>query len=160
MEAMIVRAFKDGDEPALQAVFYSAIHTIAARDYTSQQVDVWAPHRPNWDAWTAKMQALQPFVVEEGPRVVGYADLQANGHIDHFFVSGTYGRRGVGRLLMETIHAHAAEKRLGLLFADVSVTAQPFFKHFGFLVREHKSAVMGAVSLPLARMEKTLAAAV
>jgi putative acetyltransferase len=153
---MLVRAFRDGDEPALQAVFYSAIHTIAAKDYTPQQVDAWAPHRPNWDAWTARILALQPFVVEDGSRIVGYADVQASGYIDHFFVSGTHGRRGVGRLLMEKLHAHAAEQKIARLFSDVSLTAQPFFAHFGFLIREHKTAVIGEVSIPLARMEKDL----
>jgi len=38
---MYVRDFTFGDEPALQAVFYSAIHTIAASDYTPTQLDAW-----------------------------------------------------------------------------------------------------------------------
>jgi putative acetyltransferase len=151
---MLVRAFKDGDEPALQAVFYSAVHTIAANDYSTEQLDAWAPHRPDWEAWTARMQALRPFVAEADGRVVGYADLQSSGHIDHFFVAGKYGRRGVGRLLMETLHARAAELGLVRLFSDVSVTAEPFFERFGFVVVERKDVVMGKVSLPNARMEK------
>ena len=36
------------------------------------------------------MQALRPLVAEEDGRVVGYADLQASGYIDHFFVSGKH----------------------------------------------------------------------
>ena len=155
---MLVRAFKNGDEPALQAVFYSAIHTIAAQDYALEQLDAWAPHRPDWDAWTARMQALQPFVAEADGPIVGYADLQASGHIDHFFVAGKHARRGVGRLLMQRLHARAAELGLTRLFSDVSVTAQPFFERFGFHVVEHKSVIIGRVSLPHARMEKALAA--
>jgi len=157
---MLVRAFKDGDEPALQAVFYSAVHVIAAKDYALEQVDAWAPHRPDWDAWTARMRALQPFVAEADGRVVGYADLQTSGYIDHFFVAGKYARRGVGRLLMERLHARAAELGLVRLFSDVSLTAEPFFEHFGFRVVERKHAVSGQVSLPNARMEKALVPAV
>ena len=154
---MLVRAFKDGDEPALQAVFYSAVHVIAAKDYALEQLDAWAPHRPDWDAWTARMRALQPFVAEADGRVVGYADLQSDGYVDHFFVAGKHARRGVGRLLMERLHARAAELGLVRLFSDVSLTAEPFFEHFGFRVVERKNAVSGKVSLPNARMEKTLA---
>lgn len=153
---MLVRAFKIGDEPALQAVFYSAVHTIAAQDYSLEQLDAWAPHRPDWDAWTARMQALQPFVAEADGRIVGYADLQRSGHIDHFFVSGKYPRRGVGRLLMERLHARAAELGLGRLYSDVSRTAEPFFERLGFRVVERNDVVIGQVSLPHARMEKTL----
>lgn len=151
---MLVRAFKDGDEPALQAIFYSAVHTIAAKDYTVEQLDAWAPHRPDWEAWTARMQGLRPFVAEADGRVVGYADLQASGYIDHFFVSGKHARRGVGRLLMETIHARAAELGLVRLFSDVSLTAEPFFQRFGFTVADRKEVVIGKVSLRHARMER------
>jgi len=154
---MLVRAFKDGDEPALQAVFYSAVHVIAAKDYALEQLDAWAPHRPDWDAWTARMRGLQPFVAEADGRVVGYADLQTSGYIDHFFVAGKYARRGVGRLLMERLHARAAELGLVRLFSDVSLTAEPFFEHFGFRVVERKNVISGPVSLPNARMEKALA---
>ena len=82
---MFVRDFSFGDEPALHTVFYSAIHTIAVRDYTPEQLKAWAPDPPDVVRWTARMRAIRPFVVEDERRIVGYADLQANGYIDHFF---------------------------------------------------------------------------
>ena len=57
---------------------------------------------------------------------------------------------------MERIHARAQELKLPRLFSDVSRTAQPFFERFGFLVIEHKSVVVGGVSLANARMTKAL----
>ena len=153
---MYVRDFTFGDEPALQAVFYSAVHTTAASDYTPAQLDTWAPDRPDMERWTVQMRAIRPFVVEEEGRIVGYADLQVNGYIDHFYVSGTNARRGVGRILMDRIHTRAQELKLTRLFSDVSRTAQPFFKRFGFLVLEHKTVVVGGVSLPNALMTKDL----
>ncbi len=153
---MYVRDFTFGDEPALQAVFYSAIHTIAASDYTPAQLDAWAPDRPDMERWTARMRAIRPFVVEEDGRIVGYADVQANGHIDHFYVSGAKARRGVGRILMDRIHSRAEELKFERLFSDVSRTAQPFFERFGFIVLEHKIVVVGGVSLPNVRMTKDL----
>ena len=153
---MLLRDFTFGDEAALQAVFHSAVHTIAASDYTPAQLDAWAPDRPDMERWTERMRAIRPFVVEEDGRIVGYADLQANGCIDHFYVSGTNPRRGVGRILMDCIHARAQELKLTRLFSDVSRNAQPFFERFGFLVLEHKAVTVGGVSLPNARMTKEL----
>ncbi|WP_369825877.1 hypothetical protein [Achromobacter sp. HZ34] len=40
---MRIRRFRLGDEPALFQVFHSAIHLIAARDYTPEQIEAWAP---------------------------------------------------------------------------------------------------------------------
>jgi len=153
-ELMVVRDFIPGDEPALHAVFHSAIHILAAREYTPAQRAAWAPARPDMDRWGMRVRLLRPFVVEEDANILGYADLQENGYIDHFYVSGTSGRRGVGRLLMERIHARAEEWQLSHLFSDVSRTAQPFFTRFGFLVVEHKTVVIRGVSLANARMEK------
>jgi putative acetyltransferase len=120
---MYLRDFTFGDEPALQAVFYSAVHTNAASDYSAAQLDAWAPDRPDMERWTVRMRVIRPFVVEEDGRVVGYADLQVNGHIDHFYVSGTNARRGVGRILMDRIHARAQELKLTRLLSDESERA-------------------------------------
>jgi putative acetyltransferase len=38
-----LRGFLEGDEAALRAVFESAIHGVAIRDYTLEQLDAWAP---------------------------------------------------------------------------------------------------------------------
>jgi putative acetyltransferase len=155
---MLVRDFRSGDEAALQGVFYSAIHSLAAKDYTPEQIAAWAPAQPDLDRWTARMRGIRPFVVEESGRIVGYADLQSDGYIDHFFVSGDRARRGVGRVLMNRIHERAKELGLGALFSDVSRTAQPFFERFGFHVLEHRVVVIGGVQLANARMTKTLSA--
>ena len=66
---MNVRDFAFGDEPALQAVFHSAIHLIAARDYTVPQVAAWVPDSPDMERWTARMRALRPFVVEDEGKI-------------------------------------------------------------------------------------------
>jgi hypothetical protein len=40
---MIIRPFRQGEEAALRQVFFSAVHEIASRDYTSEQIEAWAP---------------------------------------------------------------------------------------------------------------------
>ncbi|MES1209731.1 MAG: GNAT family N-acetyltransferase [Pseudomonadota bacterium] len=153
-----VREFREGDEAALYGVFYSAVHTLAAREYTPEQLGAWAPERPELTRWTDKMRSLRPFVVEGDGLVVGYADVQPSGYIDHFYVAGAAARRGVGRALMQRIHARAGELRLGQLFADVSLTAEPFFERFGFRVVERKLAEVHGARLLNARMVKDLTA--
>jgi len=153
---MVVRAFRPGDEAALHGVFYSAVHCLAAKDYAPKQVEAWAPSLPDVDRWTARMRQLRPFVAEESGRIVGYADLQNDGYIDHFFVSGDRARRGVGRLLMNQIHERAKGLELRALRSDVSLTAQPFFERFGFRVVESRVVVIRGVELTNARMVKNL----
>jgi putative acetyltransferase len=154
---MFVRAFRLGDEAALYGVFHSAIHCLAVKDYTQEQIDAWAPSPPDMEKWTARMRGTRPFVVEDSSRIVGYADLQNDGYIDHFFVSGDQARRGVGRLLMNQIHERAKELGIGRLFSDVSLTALPFFERFGFRLVESRIVVIRGVHLTNSRMQKSLA---
>jgi len=153
-----LRDFRPGDEPALRAVYQSAIREVARRDYTQEQVDAWAPQV--WDAprWAARMQGILPFVAERAGVVVGYADLQPSGYIDHFFVAAAAGGQGVGGLLMRRIHQRAQELGVGELTSEVSRTAQPFYLHFGFEVVDQHTTVVRGVALQYAAMHKRLGA--
>ncbi len=155
---MRVREFRAGEEPALFSVFHSAVHQIASRDYTPEQIEAWAPADLDQRYWAARVQAIKPFVVVEDELIIAYADVQANGHIEHFFVSGAHARRGAGRMLMHKIHEVAARSGVVQLSSDVSLSAQAFFERFGFHVVERRSPVIRGVALDNALMRKRLAA--
>ncbi len=151
-----LRDFQSGDEPALRAVFESAIHGTARHDYSQLQVDTWAPREHDPIAWASRMQGLAPFVALIDTAIVGYADVQPTGYIDHFYVAATAGGQGVGGALMRHILAHAEELRLAELTSHVSLTAQPFFAHFGFEVVEHRVVDVRGVEMRNAAMRKRL----
>ena len=151
-----LRAFVPEDAPALRGVFMSAIHEVAVRDYTPAQVEAWAPGTYDATAWAARMAALEPVVAELDGVVAGYADLQGSGHVDHFFVGSAAGGRGVGGALMRHLLARAQALSLAELTSDVSLTAQPFFAHFGFEIVEHRIVVVRGVALRNAAMRLRL----
>jgi putative acetyltransferase len=157
---MIIREFRLGDEPALYQVFFSAIHEIASKDYTPQQVNAWAPIEIDQELWANKMLSIQPFVVETSGQIVAYADVQASGYIDHFFVSGAVARQGVGSMLMNHIHQIATAQGMTMLTSHVSLTAQPFFAKFGFSIIEQCCPEIRGVVFSNALMSKSLAALV
>ena len=149
-----LREFRPGDEPALRAVFESAIHGTARRDYSQEQVDAWAPREHDVEDWALHMQDLAPFVACRDDAILGYADLQPTGYIDHFFVAADAGGQGVGGILMRRLLARAEELGLRELTSHVSLTAQPFFAHFGFEVVQHRVVEVRGVELRNAAMRK------
>lgn len=151
---MTIRRFRPGDEPALAAVIHSAVHQLARRDYTPEQLEAWVPSQFDADRWNERIRALQPFVAEIEGAAVGYADLQASGYIDHFFVAGEHAGRGVGSALMARILRDAEERGLAELFADVSLTAEGFFARHGFVVEARQTVVSRGVELANARMRR------
>ncbi len=153
---MLVRNFQVGDEAALHQVFISAIHGIAIKDYTPEQVEAWAPRDLDPVLWADRMRGIAPFVVELDGKPIAYADVQVSGYIDHFFVSAPFARQKVGSKLMHRIHEEAKIKGIRELTSDVSRTAQPFFKHWGFEVVDERRPVMRGVVIPNALMKKTI----
>jgi putative acetyltransferase len=151
---MRIRRFEPGEEPALFDIYHSAIHLIASRDYTEEQINAWAPVVLDEELWVRRIRGINPFVAELEGALVGYADVQESGYIDHFFVSGRHPRRGIGRSLMEVLQSEAMRLGVTELTSDVSRTAQPFFARFGFQIIEQRVPVVRGIELPNARMRK------
>src|SRR5690606_24223639 len=120
--------------------------------YTGEQIQAWAPRDLNPGLWAAKMREIQPYIVELDGQPVGYADLQTNGYIDHFFVSGQHPRRGVGSLLMTHLIAESKLRHIDVLTSDVSRAAQTFYRKFGFEIVEERQLVVRGVVVPNALM--------
>lgn len=98
-----------------------------------------------------KAYALLSLSLKKKP--VAYADVQISGYIDHFFVSGSCARQGVGTMLMQRILETATARNISVLTSDVSRTAQPFFARFGFVIVEQRATV----ALPNALMRREVA---
>jgi putative acetyltransferase len=154
---MLIRKYQEGEGRALLQIYYTAIHLVASRDYTSEQIQAWAPKDLDPALWQRRMRGISPFVAELPRVLVGYADLQPIGYIDHFFVSGQHQRQGIGSKLMTYLIDQAKSKGISELTSDVSRTAQPFYQRFGFAVIEQRSPVVRGVVIPNALMSRRVA---
>jgi putative acetyltransferase len=149
-----IRRYREGEELALFEIYHSAIHLVACRDYTQEQIEAWAPRSLDSELWRSRIRGINPFVAELAGQLVGYADLQPNGYIDHFFVSGTHPRKGIGAQLMHHLLNEAKRLSLAELTSHVSRTAQPFYERFGFSVVEQRYPNVGGVVIPNALMRR------
>ncbi|WP_417688526.1 GNAT family N-acetyltransferase [Pseudidiomarina sp.] len=147
-----LRRFRDTDADALRRLLTETVRQINQRDYTAAQIAAWAPDNYDRQAWLKRLLQNQPIIAEIDGTIVGFADVQADGYIDHFFCSVTAQGEGVGRVLMEHLLAHEYPR----FYANVSITARPFFERFGFrLVREQQVLIRGE-TLTNYLMEKLL----
>lgn len=152
MKQVSLRRFQDGDASALRALFTETVRQVNKRDYSAAQIAAWASEDYDRESWRKRLQQNQPIIAEVDGVIVGFADVQADGYIDHFFCSASEQGQGVGRTLMEHLLTHGYPR----FYANVSITALPFFEHFGFhLVREQQVDVRGE-TLTNYLMEKLL----
>ena len=149
-----IRKAAPGEETMLWELYHDTIHHVACRDYSPEQLQAWAPDEIDPERWREKIEQIAPFVCLHEETIVGYADLQSDGLIDHFFVHHRWQRRGVGRRLMERLEQDAARKQLQYLHAHVSKTARPFFESHGFVVLQEQQVNVHGVTLTNFKMQK------
>ncbi|MDX2254929.1 MAG: rhodanese-related sulfurtransferase [Pseudanabaenaceae cyanobacterium bins.39] len=141
---MLIRLFQPEDSDRIAQLFHDTIRNVNIADYSLAQVKAWAPDDLNFQDWQAECSHKFTYVAEQSGEIVGFAQLEANGHIDCFFCHKDYQRCGVGTRLYRALEAKAISLNLELLFVEVSITAKAFFKSRGFrLVREQQVSCRG-----------------
>ena len=153
---MLVRTHRNSDIPGISRLYYDTIHHINSHDYTREQLDAWAPAVPDLAFWKERFKKYHVYVAEEDRRVVGFTELDTTGHIDCFFVHYEWQRRGIGTRLMDRLMATADREKMLRLFAEVSITAVPFFRDRGFVVVRESETIRRNVKLKQFAMERWL----
>jgi len=150
-----LRRFRPDDVPALIDLFRCTVHRINSRDYTPEQVRAWAPEKVDPARWIV-LADRHTVVAEIEGRIVGFTDLETDGHIDRFFVHADCQRQGVGKAMLTELLAEAVRLGLARLFAEVSITARPFFERHGFVVVAEQVVTVRDVAMTNFRMERLL----
>lgn len=152
-----IRAYKKEDASFLAAIFFNTIHNINAKDYSPEQINAWAPPSSlEAEGWMEKWQNHPPIVAIMDHKIVGFAELENNGHIDCFYCHHEYQGCGVGNALMKAVEDKARPIKIHKLFAEVSITARAFFEAKGFKVVKAQTVNIRGVSLTNFVMEKIL----
>lgn len=149
------RQYMPGDAQALANIFYHTIHNINIRDYSIEQINAWAPSSSlELDGWKQKWEKLAPVVALSENVIVGFAEFEPNGHIDCFYVHHEFQNRGVASALMAAIETKAKQNNITRIYAEVSITAKPFFEKRNFQVIRQQSVTIRGCQLTNFVMEK------
>jgi putative acetyltransferase len=151
-----LRPYRADDAPLLLDLFKDTIRRVNCRDYTPEQVAAWTSEI-KLEVWTAKLASRWCVVAEVNDgQLAGFADLEANGHLDRFYVHADQQRCGVGRALLAAVMQQAHEWQLPRVFSEVSITARPFFLKHGFRVITDQLVFSRGAAFLNYRMERTL----
>ncbi|MEH1816648.1 MAG: GNAT family N-acetyltransferase [Nostoc sp.] len=130
---MRIRIYEIADTKEIMKLFYDTIHEVNIRDYTEEQVAAWAPANMDIEVWIKSLGSKFTYVAEED-KIIGFGELEANGHIDRFYCHKDFQRKGVGKKILEQIELKANSLGVEKLFTEASITAKPFFESQGFIV--------------------------
>lgn len=125
MQKAEIRRYRPDDCEKITKLFYETVHTVNAKDYTEEQLNVWATGKIDLYAWNQGF--LNDFTVVAILRgeLVGFGNITRTGYLDKLYVHKNHQREGIASAICD-----ALEKSICgcVIETHASITAKPFFE--------------------------------
>lgn len=146
---MVIREYISSDCERLADLFFQTVHTVNAKDYTKEQLDVWATGNVDLSVWNNSFLEHYTFVAAENDVILGFGDIDNTGYFDRLFVHKDYQGQGIATALCDRL-----EVGIDKFTTQASITAKPFFMNSGYRLIMEQQAVRNGISLTNYVMEK------
>ena len=127
---MLIREYQASDCKEITELFYNTVHNVNAKDYTKEQLDVWATGQVDLKKWNESLQEHFSVVAVDDEIIVGFGDIDKDGYLDRLFVHFNYQGKGIATAICNQLE-QAVE---GKITTHASITAKPFFEKRGYKV--------------------------
>lgn len=148
---MYIRRYVSSDREELTRLFYQTVHSINAKDYSSEQLAVWAPEDIDLEKWDKSFLEHDTVVAVEDGALVGFGDIDRSGYLDRLYVHKDYQNQGVAAAICDELEKLAGS---GAIITHASITAKPFFEHRGYKVLKEQQVIRRGISLTNYVMKK------
>lgn len=127
---MLIREYQSSDCDKMAELFYNTVHTINAKDYSKEQLDVWATGQIDLKNWDQSFQEHYSVVAVNDGIIVGFGDIDRKGYLDRLFVHTDYQRKGIASDICNCLEQAVQ----GNIVTHASIIARPFFERRGYKV--------------------------
>lgn len=141
---MLIRRYVPQDIDEIIRLFRETVHTVNAADYSSEQLDAWAPEDIDAGAWDEALRADFAVVAICDGRIAGFGNIDRSGHLDKLYVSKDYQRQGIASQICDVLEAHFPTL---VTMTTASITAVPFFEKRGYVTLEEQKVERNGVEL-------------
>jgi putative acetyltransferase len=147
---MEIREYDSSDCKAIAQLFYDTIHSVNAKDYTSEQLDVWATGSVDIEEWNARFLKSHTVVAVENDVLIGFGNIENSGYLDMLYVHKDYQRKGIANAICDELEKTAYKN----LITYASITARPFFEQRGYRIIKDNEIDRKGIKLKNYLMEK------
>lgn len=147
---MFIREYEPEDCKELGSLFYDTVHTVNAKDYTKEQLDVWATGYVDLEQWNRSLKEHYSLVALDGNRIIGFGDIDQTGYLDRLYVHKDYQKKGVATALCDKLEQAVQ----GGIVTHASITAKHFFEKRGYAVKKEQQVERQGILLTNFVMEK------
>ena len=151
-----MRPYLPVDAPFLADIFRLSIEELTGDDYNEDQQRAWAEIADDVEKFAARLSKELVLVATLGGDPVGFIALEGKDRIDYLYVHPAAARQGVGTMLCDAIEKLAGARGATKLTADVSDSAQDFFKARGYEAQQRNTVQRAGEWLTNTTMDKKL----
>jgi putative acetyltransferase len=155
---LAMRPFLPQDAPVLVEIFRASVEELTADDYGDAQRGAWASAAEDEDAFAQRLAKQLTLIGTMDGASVAFASLAGADVVDMLYVHPVATGQGVGSMLLDALERLAASRGAKRLTADVSDSAQSFFKKRGYVARQRNSVPVAGEWLANTTMDKQLLA--
>lgn len=127
---MQLREYITSDCEQLSKLFFQTVHSVNAKDYTKEQLDVWATGTVDLKEWDKSFTEHYTVVAIDNNIIVGFGDIDKTGYLDRLYVHADYQGKGVATAICNRLEQAVQ----GKITTHASITAKPFFEKRGYKV--------------------------
>ncbi len=145
-----LREYQPSDCKETAKLFYETVHTINAKDYTKEQLNVWATKEMDLQKWNQSLLEHTSIVAIHDKIIVGFGDIDKTGYFDRLFVHKDWQNKGIACAICNELE----NTTQGKIVAYVSITAKGFFEKRAYTVIKQQQVQRQGVLLTNFIMEK------
>ena len=146
---MLIREYISSDCERLAELFFQTVHTVNSKDYTKEQLNVWATGNVELSVWNNSFLEHYTLVALENNVIVGFGDIDNTGYLDRLFVHKDYQSQGIATALCDRLEAG-----FDRVTTHASITAKQFFMNRGYRLIKEQQVIRNGISLANYVMEK------
>ncbi len=126
---MNIRKYKNEDCDKVSKLFYETVHSVNAKDYTSEQLSVWAKDYDGLKVRRNDLLRQNTLIAEIDGVIAGFGSIDKSGYLDLLFTHKDYQSQGIATAICDEL-----EKSFTVINTCASITAKPFFESRGYVV--------------------------
>lgn len=148
---MQIREYSTSDCEQLAELFYQTVHSVNEKDYTEEQLNVWATGKVDLQEWDSSFLKHKTIIAVENDEIVGFGDIDKSGYLDRLYVHKDYQGKGIASAICDELERSVNGKHIT---THASITAKPFFQYRGYRIIQEQEIVRHGISLTNYVMEK------
>ena len=138
---MVIRKYHETEADELMQLFKETIFTINKKDYSREQLGIWATSLSSKEL-NNRLESSLAYVAVIDEKIIGFGNINEQAVIDLLYTHKDFQGQGVASSILNKLESKAMVRGFKETYTEASITAKLFFEAKGYeVVRKEEKLV-------------------